>query len=339
MDSVTQATLGAAIGVAVLGRRRPIWQAALSGAVVGTLPDLDVFLDKGDPVRNMVLHRAETHAFFWQALAAPVIAFLLATITRSRDLLGRWVVMVLLTLFTHSLIDAITVYGTRIALPFSDHPFGVGSMFIIDPSYTLPLLLGVVMTLIWRSRSRLRWNTAGLLISTMYAGWSIAAQAHVTELVMREPAAAGLERDQVLVTPTPFNTVLWRIVLRRDDTYQEGFYSLLDRSVDPQRRIHFETFERGGELDRRTADFADAQMIRDFSHGFYSLEDDGRQVWITDLRMGQHPHYAFSFAFAEHHSEPLTAISPERRRSRLPVDRGIDWLTRRIQGEAIPPPR
>ncbi len=74
MDSVTQAALGAAVGVAVMGRSRPVWQSALAGAVVGTLPDLDVFIDKGDPIRNMVLHRAETHALFWQALASPFIA-------------------------------------------------------------------------------------------------------------------------------------------------------------------------------------------------------------------------------------------------------------------------
>ena len=41
MDSITQAALGAAVGEGVLGRRignrAPIW-----GAVLGTLPDLDV---------------------------------------------------------------------------------------------------------------------------------------------------------------------------------------------------------------------------------------------------------------------------------------------------------
>lgn len=339
MDSVTQATLGAAVGVAVLGRHRPVWQAALSGAVVGTLPDLDVFIDEGDAVRNMVLHRAETHALFWQALAAPVIAFALATLTGSRGLFGRWLLMVILGLFTHATIDAMTIYGTRIGLPFTDQPFGVGSLFIIDPTYTLPLLLGVLLALVWRRPSRLRWNTAGLLLSTLYAGWSVAAQAHVTDRVMASPAAAGLDDEQVLVTPTPFNTLLWRVVLRREDTYQEGFYSLLDPLVAPGRPLRFDTFDRGGNLEARTQDFAAAQLIRDFSKGFYALQDDGNKVWITDLRMGQYPHYAFSFAFAEHHSEPLQTIEPERRRSRLPVDNGLDWLGSRIRGEDLPPPR
>ena len=41
MDSLTQATLGAAVGVAVMRQRVPVWQSALWGAAMGTLPDLD----------------------------------------------------------------------------------------------------------------------------------------------------------------------------------------------------------------------------------------------------------------------------------------------------------
>ena len=73
MDSVTQLVLGAAVGEAVMGRRVGN-RAVLWGAIAGTLPDLDVFVDKGDVVRNMVLHRAETHAYVWQALASPFLA-------------------------------------------------------------------------------------------------------------------------------------------------------------------------------------------------------------------------------------------------------------------------
>jgi inner membrane protein len=68
MDSLSQIALGAAVGVATMGRRTAVWKAALWGAVAGTLPDLDVLIDHGDPIRNMVLHRAETHAPFWLTL-------------------------------------------------------------------------------------------------------------------------------------------------------------------------------------------------------------------------------------------------------------------------------
>ena len=339
LDSISQAALGAAVGVAVMGRTRPMWQAALGGALVGTLPDLDVLLDKGDEIRNMVLHRAETHAFFWQALASPLIAILPAALTRTPALFLRWWLMVALALFTHSILDAMTVYGTRIGLPFSDHPFGIGSLFIIDPLYTLPLLFGLLMGLAWRGAQHRRWSLAGLVLSSLYAGWSVAAQAKVTERVMSTPEAQGVAPERILVTPTPFNTILWRVVLLREDTYDEAFFSLLDPLVDPLRPMRFESLPRGGGLEGRTADFADANLIRAFSKGFYALSDDGHQVRITDLRMGQYPYYAFSFVFALHQSEPLRPTDPVRTTHRMPFGEGIDWLWQRLQGHELHPPR
>ena len=339
MDSITQAALGAAVGTAVMGRTRPVWQAALAGAVIGTLPDLDVFIDEGDPIRNMVLHRAETHAFFWQFLIAPFFAGILAFLTRTRALFVRWWILVVLGLFTHSTLDAMTVYGTQLALPFSDHLFGLGSLFIIDPLYTLPLLLGLLMALLLREPRRRRWNAAGLMISTAYALWSVGAQAYVLDTAKTAPEARGLITDRILVTPTPFNTLLWRVVLLHDDYYQEAFYSLFDPFVESGRTLRFEKFTRRDDLDHRTAGFDDADLIRDFSKGFYALSDDGRHIRITDLRMGQHPYYVFSFAFAEHHSEPVVPITPRRFTNRMPLGPGVAWIWDRMWGEDIAPPR
>lgn len=78
MDSLSQLTLGAAIGMATMGRRTALWKAALWGAVAETLPDLDVLIDQGDPIRNLVLHRAQTHAPFWLTLFSLPLAALVA---------------------------------------------------------------------------------------------------------------------------------------------------------------------------------------------------------------------------------------------------------------------
>jgi inner membrane protein len=65
MDSLSQFTLGAAVGVAVMRRRAPVWKSALWGGFCGTLPDLDALIDHGDPIRNMTFHRAESHSLFF----------------------------------------------------------------------------------------------------------------------------------------------------------------------------------------------------------------------------------------------------------------------------------
>ena len=85
MDSATQLILGAAVGVAVMRRRTAAWKAALWGGVAGTLPDLDVFIAHGDPILDMVLHRAESHALFWLTLFSLPFAWGVARVQ------GEWV--------------------------------------------------------------------------------------------------------------------------------------------------------------------------------------------------------------------------------------------------------
>ncbi len=160
MDSLSQAALGAAVCVAAMGPRTPVWKAAAWGAVCGTLPDLDALIDHGNAVLNVTSHRAESHALFWLTLAAVPIAWPIARIARERERLARWCLAVWLVLITHRLLDAMTIFGTRLALPFDDHPYGVGSVFVIDPLYTLPLAAGVVMAIARRDARGRAWNRA-----------------------------------------------------------------------------------------------------------------------------------------------------------------------------------
>lgn len=204
MDSLTQISLGAAISVAVIGRRTAVWKAALWGGVAGTLPDLDVLIDHGDAVLNMVLHRAESHALFYLALLSGPLAWLVARLHAQPQLLVRWWLAMALALLTHPLLDGLTIYGTQLLLPFSDEAFGVGSVFIIDPAYTLPLLAGLGWAMSGRAGG-LRANGAALALSTGYLAWSLLAQAWVGQQAQRSLQAAGLPAQAVLITPAPFN--------------------------------------------------------------------------------------------------------------------------------------
>ena len=336
MDSLSQIALGAAVGVATMGRRTAVWKAALWGAVAGTLPDLDVLIDHGDPIRNMVLHRAETHAPFWLTLFSLPFAAAIARLHGEWAQWRRWWLAMWLALVTHPLLDGMTVYGTQLGLPFTDHPYGVGSVFIIDPLYTLPLLVGAVWALGSRgSGSGLTANAAGLVLSTAYLGWSVLAQQHVTGIARAALAAQGIAAEQVLVTPTAFNTVLWRVVAVSGAQYHEGFYSLLDA----QPTLHFDRFERGTALAPELQAIDGVRRIMAFSHGFYKLHQQGQRLLVTDLRMGQEPTYTFSFAVAERHSPVQPLAVPEQLGMRIDLRQGLAWLWRRAQGELLPPPR
>lgn len=69
MDSLTQITLGAAVGEVVLGKkvgnRAMVW-----GAIAGTMPDLDVLANfAGDELSSLAFHRAITHSISFAVLA------------------------------------------------------------------------------------------------------------------------------------------------------------------------------------------------------------------------------------------------------------------------------
>jgi inner membrane protein len=335
MDSLSQFALGAAIGVAVMHRRSKPWKAALIGGIVATLPDLDAFYDHGDPISNVTLHRANSHAIFWLTLASPVVALVAAVAARERDQFARWWLAVWLALVTHPILDWFTVYGTQILRPFTDFPYAVGSMFIIDPLYTLPLLIGVVAALMLRNERGWRWNVAGLAISTLYLGWSVFAQAHVTAIAVASLKADGRKVERLMVTPAPFNTVLWRVVAVTPDGYLEGFRSLLDREPG----IKFDSYPRGEDLYDVVRGYPSVARVAWFTQGLFKLSERDGKVIMSDLRMGQEPYYSFNFVVGQRQSPTIAAVPPTRFREQHDVRTGLSWLWRRLRGEDVPSPK
>jgi inner membrane protein len=241
-----------------------------------------------------------------------------------------------LVLVTHPLLDAMTVYGTQLALPFTDHPYGVASIFIVDPLYTLPLLAGGIWALVSRGTGRgLTANAVGLALSTAYLGWTFAAQQHVETVTRASLARQGIAAERLLVSPTAFNSLLWRVLVMEGGRYHEGFYSLLDAD----RTVRLDAFDQGVPLARELPPMDGVQRIMAFSHGFYKLHQDGSRVLITDLRMGQEPAYTFTFAVAQRNSPPVPLARIEQVPMRLDLARGLPWLWHRALGEPLPPPR
>jgi inner membrane protein len=371
LDSLTHIALGAAVGTAVLGRKVGP-RAALWGAVCSTLPDLDVFIPHGDPVRDFTFHRAESHSLFWLTVASPAIAWLIARLERRSGATFRdWLLLAWLAMLVHPLLDALTVYGTQLLLPFSDYPVGIGSVFIIDPLYTVPLLAGLLGWWWLRQRaprSAMRWNHWGLAISTLYLGWTVAAQSYVAADVQRSLATTPLAAGKVLVTPAPLNSLLWRVVVMDDDAYHEGFRSIFDA-------------DNPVALVRHASDPALLDTVRDewsvrrlawFSRGFYAVslvdphiriasgapgtfrqllgavetaqaagvgvDTSAQPVVMTDLRMGQTPWFVFSFVVAERDPEGIRAVPSRQIPSERPPTSALPWLWERIWNERAPMP-
>lgn len=325
MDSVTQFALGGVVAAAMLGPRIGARAAILAGGALGTVPDLDTFLPSADAVASFTSHRGASHSLIIHALAAPVFAEGLMRLFKPlRPLRLRTWLAVYLVFATHALIDAMTVYGTKLFWPLYTEPVGVGSIFIIDPLYTLPLLVVVVWALFkkgWTDRLA-RWTRGALVVSSAYMLLSVPLQQSVKARALDVLAATGVEPERVLAVPTPFNTLFWKVTAIDGDRYLNMYLPVFGGGEDVTVYGH----PRRADLLSCLEDNQAHRDLASFSGGFFTLNIENGVIVQSDLRMGLTPEYAFRFAIAD--AETGAPLDPP---IRLTVDRGagngdLDWL-------------
>lgn len=297
MDSLTQAVLGAGIQGAMLGRFHGR-KALVAGALLGTLPDLDVLIDYGDPVLNMINHRGFSHSLFVLTGLSVLITLLARRWRPCPDYgAGRLFLAIWLVLITHPLLDAFTAYGTQLLWPLTPTPTSWSSLFIIDPFYTIPLLLVFLAGLIMDKRPALtRTLCWGLGLSTCYLVLSVAAKTLVEARVQHMLAEQGETVEAVFSTPEPFNILLWRVVARTaDDHYIETISSLLDAAAPEHIKLPLNT-----DLANNLPGSPQVKGLRWFTGDWLRYDAIAGQLVASDLRMGLGTgYYSFRFLMAE----------------------------------------
>ncbi|GAB2661781.1 metal-dependent hydrolase [Arenimonas aestuarii] len=312
MDSITQIVLGAAIAGAIAPARHR--RAALAaGAALGTLPDLDslpMWFMGLDPVTNMTWHRGPSHSLLVLVpLAALLWWFFKRTGGRVAEAPTRWYWAITLALVTHPLLDAFTVYGTQLWWPLPSSPAMWSSVFIIDPLYTLPLLLGCLVALVrgWRPSAQ-KALVVALALSSVYLGWSLMAKAMVDRAAGRTLATQGLQDAPRFSVPMPFNTLLWRVVVMTPDGFLEGERSL----VADEGPMLFRAYASDTQALEEARTLPVVRRLLWFNQGFMKAEVRGQRLVLSDLRMGAEPDYSFRFVVAERDGAGWRAYGPEQ---------------------------
>lgn len=297
MDSITQAALGAGIAGAMLGRQHGR-KAVIAGAVLATLPDLDVLITYGDPLSRMINHRGFSHSVFVLTAFSVILSWLMRRWRPRPDYSFRYLFMAIwLVLVTHVVLDAFTSYGTQLFWPFHPTPASWSSIFIIDPFYTLPLLLAVLVALVIGLRPAMcRALTWVLLAGAGYLLASLGAKQWAEHKVVRFLNQQGYTTQAVFSAPQPFNIILWRVVARTDKgNYVEAVTGWLDR-----RPPEFTTFPSNAELGQALQQRAYIDGLRWFTGDWLRYDAIGDQLVVSDLRMGVGTgHYSFRFVIGQ----------------------------------------
>lgn len=315
MDSVTQIVLGASIQGALLGR----WQgrkALLYGGLLATLPDLDVFIDYGDAVADMTYHRGFSHSLMVLSGLALILTFLLRRFAPNPAYTGKRLLLTLwLVLATHPLLDSFTSYGTQLFWPLSPTPTAWSSIFIIDPLYTLPLLAAVVISLITGLRHKPpRACNIALLVSSVYLALTVAGKLQAQQRVESELAGRGIQAEAVFSSPTPFNSLLWRVIVLDGEDYYEALVGVFDHKQPLLERI-----PRHTTLAANLQNSPGYARLDWFTNGILRFDQIDDHLIVTDLRLGMTGFHPFRFDFAQLQNGTWQ-LSPEVQR--WPTERG-----------------
>lgn len=336
MDSVTQFALGATIGTAVFGKHIGIRRAAITGGLLATLPDLDVYLPADDPVQSFVGHRGASHSLFVHALIAPVLGEGLYRLFKELRTSRVQVYLAVFTcLATHALLDAMTIYGTRLFWPFWPEAVGLGSIFIIDPLYTLPLLIITLWAFGKRNWDAQFGKAAGiaLVLSTVYLGWSATGQLFAEDRGRTYLADRDVSVDRLIATPTPLNTLFWRVIAVSEGEYFHIYVPLVGGGDDVTAFRHVRwTEDLSCWIKRAVGDDGPTKKLVRFTDGFFQVTQNGGNILVSDLRMGLFPDYVFQFSVAERKASSVMDTKPERIRGERSQPGDWEWLMAGLRG-------
>ncbi len=335
MDTLTHTVLGATVGEAILGKK--IGKAAmLWGALFSNLPDIDTVTHfYMDPVDGLLAHRGFTHSILFSWMLIPVLTLFFFKMYQKRETTHKdWLKFFFITSFSHLFLDCLTSYGTGLLEPFSHDRISINTIFVIDPFYTLPILISTLALLILKrdARARKAFVIGGLTISTMYLVFTFIIKKQVDKTMVNSMKAQHHNYTSMMTTPTPLNAILWNAIASNDSGYWVGNYSLLDS----KKEIEFYFIPRNDSLIRDEIREERMQKLIRFSQGFYAITQEKDALFFHDLRFGQTMNWdsasaPFSFNYRIN-GEGDGAIFLQKGRLQGNFLETISHLIRRIKG-------
>lgn len=258
----------------------PLRAAVLVSVLAAELPDLDYLL----PAKDAVLHTLSAHrGYSHSLLAAPAVALVATLLTqalfRKAAFTGLYARALISVPLAHLLPDLWTGWGTRLLLPLSDRRLALDWTMVVDPVFTVPLLVGAL----WAAFRRQQFRPAmGLAVaaSALYVALRITFSMHLThEVAQAYPRAASVH-----VFPELLSVTRWRYVARFDADYAVGTAALGEAPVESARHAAQPTGPVASDL-RRVPTVREALSWARFPVvSTNRLDASVRRVTIADLR-------------------------------------------------------
>ena len=285
MDPLTQAVVGAALPQSLSRRRDTMMKATLLGLIAGMLPDLDVLIrSPEDPMLFLEYHRQFTHSFIFIPVGGLICALSYCLIFRKLDrgsFLIAWT-FAALGYGTHGLLDAFTSYGTSLFWPFSDARIAFNIISIVDPLFSLPVALLVLLALLKR---RPRFAGLALVWAALYLSFGAWQNSKATAMAKSLAEQRGHKALRFVVKPSFANQLVWRVIYETEDRYYIDAVrpTFSPRVFNGEDLPKLDVARDFPNLDPASQQARDIDRFRRFSNGFIALDPKIKNR-IIDIR-------------------------------------------------------
>jgi inner membrane protein len=219
---------------------------------------------------------------------AAIVATLVWYFCRQQISYKQAYVYALLGIAFSAILDACTSYGTHLLWPFSHDRISWNLIAIVDPVFTLCLLVPLIIAVRRKLPNPAR---LGILLAAGYMSLAAVQHERATTIANGLIAERGHTAVRHLVKPTLANILLWRSVYISDgrihvDAVRAGFFS--DNKTYPGESVPLLIPELLSSIPPDSRAAIDLQRFSTFSDGWLAI-DPSRPELAGDARYAMLP--------------------------------------------------
>lgn len=289
MDPLTQAVLGS-VATQQFAKKEYFILATVLGFFSGMAPDLDILIRSDtDALLALEYHRQFTHSLVFIPFGGLLCGIFFYYTLAKRvgfSFKSTWF-FCSLGYATHALLDACTTYGTQLFWPFSHVRFAWNTISIIDPLFTLPLLLLIITAAIKRSRAIARYAVVWVVF---YSLAGIVQRERAESVGLELAVSRGHTPSALEAKPSFANLLVWKVVYTTEKKYyvdavKVGFSHKIYEGTSVKKLDSKEAFPW---LNSDSQQAKDIERFRWFSNGYIALSPTNPNL-IIDIRYSMIP--------------------------------------------------
>lgn len=289
MDPLSQGVLGASLPQSFSNKKNIVF-VFIIGFLAGIFPDIDVFFRSNhDPLLFLEFHRQFTHSLIFIPVGGLIFTLIFYGLFFRMLPFGFLKTWLFATLGygTHGLLDACTSYGTQLLWPFSNERISWNNISIIDPLFTIPVLIFLILSLIKRKS----------LWAKMALGWGLIylffgfIQNHRAEQAGKEIVMHRNHQPEIIsVKPSFGNLILWKIIYQHNDYFYIDAVNIgLKKEVFTGQKVKkFNKFDLSYYHDLSEIQKKDIDRFLWFSQDFVAANPQN-QYELLDIRYSNLP--------------------------------------------------